>query len=57
MFTTDKFIGSVLKINVLDGLQEYLGEALSKCNISHKIGATPILVNFIINILNTKYNF
>lgn len=48
MFTTDKYIGSLLKIKILNGIQEYLGEALSKCNASNKIGTNPLLVTSII---------
>lgn len=34
----------MVKANVIYGMQEYLGGALSKCNVSTKIGSTPIAV-------------
>jgi len=34
----------MVKANVIYGMQEYLGAALVKCNVSSKIGNTPISV-------------
>ncbi|XP_025200629.1 ABC transporter G family member 23-like [Melanaphis sacchari] len=39
---SDQYIGNMVKANVIFGMQEYLGIALNKCNISSKIGNTPI---------------
>lgn len=34
----------MVKANVVYSMQEYLGIALTKCNVSTKIGNTPIAV-------------
>ncbi|XP_026813048.1 ABC transporter G family member 23-like [Rhopalosiphum maidis] len=39
---SDQYIGNMVKANVIFGMQEYLGVALTKCNVSTKIGNTPI---------------
>ncbi|KAL4131486.1 hypothetical protein QTP88_008794 [Uroleucon formosanum] len=39
---SDQYIGNMVKANVIFGMQEYLGVALAKCNVSSKIGNTPI---------------
>jgi ABC-type multidrug transport system permease subunit len=39
---SDQNIGNMVKANVIFGMQQYLGEALMKCNVSEKIGNTPI---------------
>lgn len=39
---SDQYIGNMVKANVIFGMQEYLGIALTKCNVSTKIGTTPI---------------
>lgn len=58
----------MVKANVIFGMQEYLGIALTKCNVSTKIGTTPISVctstriftkklkNVIINIFMYYYS-
>lgn len=43
-FTIDQYIGNMVKANVIFGMQEYLGVALTKCNVSTKVGNTPISV-------------
>jgi len=43
-FIIDQYIGNMVKANVIFGMQEYLGVALTKCNVSTKIGNTPISV-------------
>lgn len=48
MFTIDTYIGNMMQRNVVGGMQEYLGEALSKCNISI---SAPISVTIITNKL------
>jgi ABC-type multidrug transport system ATPase subunit/ABC-type multidrug transport system permease subunit len=39
---SDQYIGNMVKANVIFGMQEYLGVALTKCNVSTKVGNTPI---------------
>lgn len=43
----DQYIGNMVKANVIYGMQEYLGESLKKCNVSSKIGTTPIKVGIL----------
>lgn len=45
IFILDQYIGNMVKANVLFGMQDYLGGALTKCNVSTKVGATPIKVS------------
>lgn len=35
----------MVKANVLFGMQDYLGVALTKCNVSTKVGNIPIMVS------------
>lgn len=44
----------MVKANVIFGMQEYLGVALTKCNVSSKIGNTPISVCILTTIFVTK---
>jgi len=50
----DQYIGNMVKANVIFGMQEYLGVALTKCNVSTKIGNTPITVCIFIIIFTKK---
>lgn len=43
-FILDQYIGNMVKANVIFGMQDYLGVSLTKCNVSTKVGATPIKV-------------
>lgn len=45
----DQYIGNMVKANVIFGMQAYLGESLKKCNVSSKIGTTPIQVGILHN--------
>lgn len=40
----------MVKANVLFGMQEYLGGALTRCNVSTKVGNIPIQVSVTIFI-------
>jgi len=45
----------MVKANVIFGMQEYLGVALTKCNVSTKIGNTPISVCIFTIIFTKKF--
>lgn len=44
IFLVDQYIGNMVKANVIYGMQEYLGDALTNCDVSTKIGNIPISV-------------
>lgn len=48
-FVLDQYIGNMVKASVVLGMQQYLGDALVKCNVSRKIGNTPIFVSIFTN--------
>jgi len=50
----DQYIGNMVKANVIFGMQEYLGVALNKCNVSSKVGNTPISVCIFIIVFKKK---
>jgi len=50
----DQYIGNMVKANVIFGMQEYLGVALNKCNVSSKVGNTPISVCIFIIVFTEK---
>lgn len=47
----------MVKANVLFGMQEYLGGALTKCNVSTKVGNIPIQVACTYFHKNKAFNF
>lgn len=43
-FFLDQYIGNMVKANVIFGMQDYLGQALTRCNTSSKVGNIPLSV-------------
>ncbi|VVC43850.1 Hypothetical protein CINCED_3A015312 [Cinara cedri] len=40
---SNQYIGNMVKSSVIYGMQQYLGDALTNCNVSTKVGNIPIL--------------